>query len=183
MRKLTVTEFVSLDGVMAAPKWATPYWCDELAKFKYTELMAGGALLLGRKTYETYARAWPPRAGVDGYADRMNSIPKHVVSTTLTRPAWHNSTVISEDIATAIDRLKAQPGGDILVFGSGKLVVYLMQHDLVDEYHLLIYPVVLGHGQRLFPTGSSMNLQRIASQLFPSGVMGLLYRSASLARP
>ena len=197
MRKLIVSEFLSFDGVMQAPggvdedtdggfahgAWFIPYWHDDIGGYFTETLSQCDTLLLGRKTYETYARAWPPRAGVDGYADRMNSIPKHVVSTTLTRPAWHNSTVISEDIATAIDRLKAQPGGDILVFGSGKLVVYLMQHDLVDEYHLLIYPVVLGHGQRLFPTGSSMNLQRIASQLFPSGVMGLLYRSALLARP
>ncbi len=178
MRKLTVTEFVSLDGVMAAPKWSIPYWCDELAKFKYTELMAGGALLLGRKTYETYARAWPPRAGVDGYADRMNSIPKYVVSTTLTQANWNNSTVIGKDITAAIRELKAQPGGDILVFGSGKLVVYLMQHDLVDEYHLLVYPVVLGHGQRLFPAGSRANLQRVASQSFASGAMALVYQSA-----
>ncbi|MEZ4614782.1 MAG: dihydrofolate reductase family protein [Caldilineaceae bacterium] len=177
MRKLTVTEFVSLDGVMEAPKWTTPYWCDELAKFKYAELMAGGALLLGRKTYENYARAWPARAGVDGYADRMNSIPKHVVSSTLTRLDWNNSTVIREDIAAAIGQLKTQPGGDILVFGSGTLVVYLIQQDLVDEYHLLIYPLVLGHGQRLFPTGSSVNLQRVASQSFHSGVMALVYQS------
>lgn len=176
MRKVTVTEFLSLDGVMEAPRWTLPYWTNELARFKHAELFASDAVLLGRKTYENFARAWPPRAGVDDYADRMNSLPKHVVSTTLQCASWQNSTIINGDIAAAIQQLKAQPGGNLLVFGSGVLVTYLTAQRLVDEYRLLIYPVVLGKGQRLFGGGSNLRLKLVESHPFGSGVIALIYQ-------
>ncbi len=178
MRKVTVAEFLSLDGVMEAPKWTIPYWNDELAKFKHAELLASDALLLGRKTYEHYAQAWPPRAGADDYAERMNNMPKHVVSATLASADWKNSTVIRSNIVAAIQQLKAQPSGDILVFGSGQLVAYLMDHDLVDEYRLLVYPIVLGSGQRLFPKDVTVNLKLATHQAFRSGVSALIYQPA-----
>lgn len=178
MRKVTVSEFLSLDGVMEAPKWTIPYWNDEIAKFKYAELLASDTLLLGRKTYDNFARAWPPRVGTDEYADRMNSLPKHVISTTLSRADWRNSAVIRNDIVAAIQQLKAQPGRDILVFGSGKLVAYLMEHNLIDEYRLLIYPIVLGSGRRLFPEGRNVNLRLVVNQPLRSGVTALVYQLA-----
>lgn len=177
MRKVTVAEFLSLDGVMAAPKWTIPYWNREIAQFKQAELFASDALLLGRKTYANFAQAWPARAGADDYADRMNSLPKHVVSTTLQRAAWQNTVLIRADVVAAICQLKAQPGGDILVFGSGQLVTYLTQQHLVDEYRLLIYPLVLGRGQRLFAESSS-TLALVESYRFSCGVVAMVYRPA-----
>lgn len=182
MRKLVVAEFLSLDGVMEAPKWTLPYWSEELAKFKHAELRAGDALLLGRKTYDNFAQAWPPRDGVDAYASRMNRLPKYVVSTTLPRADWNNSTVICAEIVPTIEQLKAQPGGNILVFGSGKLVTSLMDHNLIDEYRLVVYPIVLGSGQRLFPVGRTANLHQVASQSFNAGVMGLIYQPIDAPR-
>ncbi len=176
MGKITVAEFLSLDGVMAAPTWTFPYWHEEIAQFKYAELVAGDGLLLGRKTYASFAQAWPRRAGVDDYADRMNQLPKHVVSTTLQCAPWQNSTIISGDVAAAIQHLKAQPGGNLLVFGSGELVAYLAARRLVDEYRLLIYPVVLGKGQRLFRAERTLKLKLMESQPFRSGVTALIYQ-------
>ncbi len=178
MRKVTVAEFVSLDGVMDTPKWTIPYWNREIAQFKQAELFASDALLLGRKTYANFAQAWPPRTGADDYADRMNSLPKHVVSTTLQSATWQNATIVNGDVVAAIQQLKAQPGADILVFGSGQLVAYLAQHQLIDEYRLLIYPLVLGRGQRLFPENSRANLTLVESHHFSSGVMAMIYRPA-----
>lgn len=176
MGKLTVAEFLSLDGVMAAPTWTFPYWHTAIAHFKYAELVAGAALLLGRKTYEGFAQAWPARAGVDDYANRMNQLPKHVVSSTLRHAPWQNSTIINGDVAAAIQHLKAQPGGNLLVFGSGTLVTYLTAQRLVDEYRLLVYPVVLGKGQRLFGEGNNLRLKLIESHPFASGVTALIYQ-------
>ncbi|MCB0085373.1 MAG: dihydrofolate reductase family protein, partial [Caldilineaceae bacterium] len=110
MSKVTVAEFVSLDGVMGKPQWTIPYWNDEIAKFKYAELLASDGLLLGRKTYEGFAQAWPPRADADDYADRMNSLPKYVVPTTLPQADWQNSTIITGDISATLAGIKARPG-------------------------------------------------------------------------
>ena len=187
MRKVVVTEFVSLDGVMEDPGgaekfkhggWTWPYWHDEIGKFKFDELVASDALLLGRVTYQAFAAAWPSRSDKEGFADRMNSLPKYVVSTTLEKVEWNNSKLIKENIDEEISRLKQQPGQDILVAGSGTLVRMLMQHDLVDEYRLLVYPVVLGSGKRLFESlPERRDLKLISTRTFPSGVVALIYLS------
>lgn len=176
MGKVVVAEFLSLDGVMEEPRWAFPYWNAEIAKFKHAELFASAALLLGRKTYESFAHAWPSRAGVDDYADRMNSLPKYVVSTTLTQVAWHNATLLKSNLADAVGQVKQQLGGQLLVFGSGQLIASLQAHNLVDEYRLLVYPLVLGKGQRLFPEGRATTLKLVKSRSFRSGVVALIYQ-------
>lgn len=179
MNKVVVAEFLSLDGVMEDPRWTFPYWHEEIASFKHAELFASAALLLGRKTYAGFAHAWPSRAGVDDYADRMNSLPKYVVSTTLTQAAWQNSTLIKSDVAAAVRQVKQQLDSNLLVFGSGQLIAYLMAQHLVDEYRLLVYPVVLGRGQRLFLEGGDSKLTLVESKTFSSGVVALVYQPAS----
>jgi dihydrofolate reductase len=176
MRKIIVSEFVSLDGVMEEPAWTAPYWNGEIAKFKFDELFASGALLLGRVTYQGFAAAWPSRTDEQGYADRMNSLPKFVVSTTLQKAEWNDSRLIKENVAEEVSKLKQQPGQDILLFGSGTLAQTLMQHDLVDQYNLLLYPVVLGKGKRLFRDGNIATLKLVETKTFSSGVVALVYR-------
>lgn len=176
MGSLVIAEFLSLDGVMEEPRWAFPYWDTEIAQFKHAELLASAALLLGRKTYESFAHAWPSRAGVDDYADRMNRLPKYVVSTTLTQVTWQNATLLPNNLTEAIHQLKQQIDGYLLVFGSGQLAGYLLAQKLVDEYRLLVYPIVVGKGQRLFPEGSATTLKLVQSKPFRSGVVALTYR-------
>ena len=169
--------FVSLDGVMEDPhKWSFPYWNDEIGKFKNDELFASDALLLGRVTYRSFAEAWPSRTDETGYADRINSMPKFVVSKTLKKAEWNNSKLIKENVAKEVSKLKQQSGRDILVHGSGALVKTLMQHDLVDQYHLLVFPIVLGKGIRLFTDGSNVKLKLVETKMFSSGVVLLLYQ-------
>ena len=184
MRKVVVTEFVSLDGVMEDPGgaegfehggWTMPYWNDEIGKMKLDEIVEAGALLLGRVTYEGFAAAWPSRTDEQGFADRMNSLPKFVASTTLKDPDWQNSTVIEGDVAAEVAKLKQQPGQDILVAGSRQLAQTLAEHDLVDEYRLLVYPIVLGSGKRLFGDGTHAPLKLRESQSYDSGVVLLSY--------
>ncbi|MFN8440541.1 MAG: dihydrofolate reductase family protein [Caldilineaceae bacterium] len=178
MGKVTVAEFLSLDGGMEEPLWTFPYWNGEIARFKHSELFASDALLLGRKTYEGFAKAWPARSGVDDFADRMNCLPKYVVSTTLEKAMWQNSTIIKRNVGEEIGRLRAQPGGNLLISGSGTLINYLMEQNLIDEYRLLIYPIVLGKGQRLFPKGTAAKLKLVESQRFSSGVIATVYQPA-----
>jgi len=176
MRKLVVTEFLSLDGVMQAPeKWTFRFWNDDLAKFKRDELFASDAHLLGRVTYEIFAGAWPSRTDEEGFADRMNSLPKYVVSTTLKKAEWKNSHLIRENVAAEISKLKHQPGQDILVAGSATLVQTLIQDDLIDEYHFLVFPIVLGGGKRLFMDESKATLKLMETKTFNSGVLLLSY--------
>jgi dihydrofolate reductase len=176
MRKIVVAEFLSLDGVMEEPAWTFPYWNDEIAKFKYDELFASDAHLLGRVTYQGFAAAWPSRTDEQGFADRMNSLPKFVVSTTLEKVEWNNSHLIKNNVAEQVSRLKQQPGQDILVAGSATLVNTLMEHDLVDEYHLLVYPVILGSDKRLFKDlARPVNLKRLETKSFKTGVVLLSY--------
>lgn len=177
MRKVVATEYVSLDGVMEEPRWTTPYWNDEIAKFKFDELFASDALLLGRMTYQGFAKAWPSMTDEQGFADRMNSLPKYVASRTLDAAEW-NAQLIKGDVADEVARLKQQPGQDLLIYGSGELVHTLMQHDLVDEYRLLVYPVVLGRGKRLFRDGSTATLNLVGTTTFSSGVVALIYHPA-----
>jgi dihydrofolate reductase len=174
VRKIVVTEFLSVDGVMEEPAWTFPYWNDEIAKFKGEESSASDALLLGRVTYQGFAAAWPESK--DEGADYFNSVRKYVVSNTLEEPLeWTNSTLIKANIVEEITDLKQQDGKDITVHGSATLVQALMQHDLVDRYRLLVYPVVLGKGKRLFKEGIPATLKLLGSQSFSSGVVALVY--------
>jgi dihydrofolate reductase len=176
MRKVIVTEFMSLDGVMESPeKWSLSYWDDEIGKLKFDELSAADALLLGRVTYEGFAAAWPSRTDETGYADRMNNLPKYVVSTTLSKPEWNNTQVIKGDLAGEVTRLKQQPGQSMLVFGSAQLAAALLEEDLVDEYRLLVYPVVLGAGKRLFSEANKAGLRLLDVKKYNSGVVLLTY--------
>ena len=184
MRKLIVTEFVSLDGVMEDPGgaekfkyggWTMPYFSPDVGQFKFDELFSADALLLGRITYEGFAAAWPGRTDEQGFADKMNNMQKFVVSTTLDKVEWNNSKLIKANVVAEIAKLKQQPGENILVYGSGQLVNTLLQNGLVDEYTLLVYPVFLGIGKRLFREGSKANVKLIEAKEFSSGVVLLRY--------
>lgn len=183
MRNIVVTAFVSLDGVVEAPAWTAPYWNDDIARFKGDEQKTTDALLLGSVTYEGFAAAWP--RSTDEGADTMNNLPKYVVSTTLDTVDWNNSTLINDNIVEEIRKLKQQQGQDILVYGSATLVQTLMQHDLVDSYRLLVYPVVVGKGKRLFHEGTTATLKLVETQALSSGVVALIYEPArsTEARP
>jgi dihydrofolate reductase len=191
VRRVIVSEFVSLDGVMEAPeRWTLQFASEEQQRYKFDELAAADALLLGRTTYQGFAAAWPGmmdqyegpgRAELGQYADMMNGYPKHVASTTLQEPLeWNNSTLIGANVAEGVSNLKRQEGKDILLFGSGELVNTLMGQDLVDEYRLMIFPVVLGSGKRLFGDGSATtkSLRLADSWTFASGVVVLTYEPA-----
>ncbi|MDS3859846.1 dihydrofolate reductase family protein [Thermosynechococcaceae cyanobacterium BACA0444] len=173
MRKIIVTEFLSLDGVVEDPVWSAPYWNDEIANFKGDEQDTSDVLLMGRVTYQGFAAAWPNSK--DEGADYMNNVAKYVISKTLDRLEWNNSTLIKENIVEEIIKLKHQEGRDILVYGSAMLVNTLMQYDLVDYYRLLIYPVVVGAGKRLFKEGATLRLVLLKSQTFSSGVVASIY--------
>jgi dihydrofolate reductase len=180
MRKIVVTEFMSLDGVMENPAWTFPYWNDEIAAFKDEERDASDALLLGRVTYEGFAAAWPKMSPKkEPLAPYMNSVRKYVTSTTLKEPlAWNNSVLIKGNLVEEVHKLKQQDGRDIAVHGSATLAQTLMQHDLVDSLRLLVYPVVVGKGQRLFKEGAAATWQLMESQSFSSGVVSLVYEPA-----
>ena len=189
MRKLVASEFVSLDGVMEDPRWTFQFGSEEQEEFKFDELFASDALLLGRVTYEGFAAAWPEmmeqyegprRAALQAFTDRMNSLPKYVVSTTLEEPLeWNNSILIKGDVAEEVFRLKQQPGQNILIGGSGELVNTLMGHDLIDDYRLMVFPVVVGTGKHLFGEGSAAKtLQLMEMKTFASGVVVLTYAPA-----
>ena len=175
MRKVIVTEFLSLDGVMEEPSWTVPYWNDDIARFKWEELFASDALLLGRVTYQGFAAAWPSQADEQGFADRMNNNAKYVVSTTLDKGEWNNSTVIKDHVADAISNLKQQDGMDILVGGSATLSQWLLEQGLVDQYNLLVYPVVLGKGKKLFKDSSQQSKLKLIESGNFQGVVMLRY--------
>jgi len=154
MKKVAVSTSVTLDGVMEAPdRWFFQFWNDELAKSAHDELLASDALLLGRVTYEAFAEFWPSATNEPDIAERMNSLPKHVVSTTLKEPLeWNNSRLIEGDVAEEVTKLKEQSGGDVLLLASADLVQTLMGHDLIDEYRLRVAPVVAGRGNASWQT-------------------------------
>jgi dihydrofolate reductase len=187
MGRIVVTEFVSLDGVMEDPggseNFAQGGWSfkisrgDEGDKFKLDETFASKALLLGRVTYQGFAEAWPSRDGE--FADKFNNMPKYVVSSTLGEPEWNNSTVLKGDLVEEVRKLKQDQDGDIVVHGSAKLVQTLIEHDLVDELRLMVYPVVLGSGKRLFgETSDKKPLRLVESKVVGDGVSILIYRPA-----
>jgi dihydrofolate reductase len=190
MRKIRVSEFISLDGVIQAPGgadedtdggfayggWTHQYWHDDIGAHFFQTMSETGALLLGRKTWQGHAGAFDPMPEGDPFGDVINTIPKYVVSTTLTSAAaWRNSTLISSNVIDEVRALKAHDGKDIGIDGSSVLVHTLAQHDLVDEYSLLVYPVVLGGGKKLFADGAHLNLRLIESRPFPSGVVLMRY--------
>jgi dihydrofolate reductase len=185
--RIVVTEFVSLDGVMEDPGGAESFkyggWTfeinrgDEGDQFKLDEALSSEALLLGRVTYEGFAAAWPSREGE--FADKFNDMPKYVVSTTLVDPEWKNSTVIKGDVPAEVAKLKNEVDGDIVVHGSAQLVQTLVDSDLVDELRLMVFPVLLGSGKRLFGDGDKKNLRLAESKTVGDGVAILIYRPAS----
>lgn len=190
MRELVVAEFITLDGVIQAPGgadedteggfahggWTLPYWHDDIGAHFFQAMSQADALLLGRKTWQIHGGAFEPMVG-DPFADAMNNVPKYVVSTTLTSAsAWRNSTLIGDDVVAAVRRLKQQPGKSILVDGSSVLAQTLAQNDLVDEYSLHVYPLVLGGGKRLYPAGTRLDLTLVEATPLPTGVVFLRYR-------
>ena len=189
MRKLIVSEFVTLDGVMQAPGgkdedrdggfehggWTLPYWHDDIGKSFVALMKDVDAFLLGRRTYVTHAAAFEPMPPGDPFGDLMNSPKKYVVSKTLEQPTWRNTTIIRESPMDAVRALKAQPGKTIVTDGSSQLVHALLAHDLVDELHLLVYPLTLGTGKRVLPNGVHATFGLTSATPFPSGVVGLHY--------
>jgi dihydrofolate reductase len=189
MGKLVVTEFMSLDGVIEDPGgaegfrhggWSFRFPAPDAQQFKFDELAASDAQLLGRVTYEGFAAAWPNMPGGGAFAEKMNSMPKVVVSTTLTEATWNNTTIISGDVPREVAKLKSTYDGDILVAGSGTLVATLRDHDLVDEYRLMVQPVVLGEGKRLFAPGdTATDLRLTDSRKVGPDVLLLIYQPAN----
>jgi dihydrofolate reductase len=184
MARIVVTEFVSLDGVMEDPGGSEDFkhggWAfafsrgEEGDKFKVDETMGSEAMLLGRRTYEGFAEAWPGREGE--FADRFNAMPKYVVSSTLRDPDWTNTTVLDGDLVEAVSKLREAAGGDIVVHGSAQLVQGLVENDLVDEVRLMVFPVVLGAGKRLFAdTGDKKPLRLTDSKVVGDGVAIMVY--------
>ncbi len=181
MRKIVAGLFISLDGVIEAPHtWHFPYWSDEMGAVVGGQMAGSDALLLGRVTYEEFAAYWPSASREENpIAGFMNDTPKYVVSTTLETVEWQNSTLVSGDFVTEITRLKEQPGKNINIIGSATLVQSLLQNDLLDELWLLVHPVVVGRGKRLFKDGADLKgLELFESKTLPNGVLSLAYRPA-----
>jgi dihydrofolate reductase len=190
MGRVVVSEFVSLDGVIEDPGGAEDYvhggWTfkfdrgAEGDKFKFDETMEAEALLLGRVTYEGFAAAWPTMTDEVGFAEKMNSMPKYVVSTTLEEAGWNNSTILKGDVAEEVSKLKEQIGGPLLIAGSAQLAQTLTAQGLVDEYRLMVFPVVLGSGKRLFAESSdATTLKLVDSKTVGDGIALLTYEPAA----
>jgi dihydrofolate reductase len=189
MRKLIVSEFISLDGIIQAPGgkdedrdggfeyggWTLPYWHDDIGMAFGALMRDTDAIMLGRRTYETHAAAFEPMPPGDPFGDMMNAPRKYVVSRTLVKPTWRNTEIIRENVIESVRALKNQPGGNILTDGSSQLVHALLEHDLVDELHLLLYPLTLGSGKRLVPAGVHTTFTLRSATPYPTGVVGLHY--------
>ena len=189
MRQLIVAEFITLDGVIQAPGgadedteggfqhggWTWPYWHDDIGASFFELMKDCDALLLGRRTYELHAGAFEPMPAGDPFGDMMNAPKKYVVSKTLERPTWRNTTIIRNHPIDSVRALKAQPGKNILTDGSSQLVHDLIAHDLVDELHLLVYPLTLGSGKRALPAGVHATFKLVRALPYPTGVVGLRY--------
>ncbi|MEO8540185.1 MAG: dihydrofolate reductase family protein [bacterium] len=192
MRKLIVSEFVSMDGVMQAPGgidedrdggfehggWTIPYWDDGIGASFGAMMQECDAFVLGRKTYVTHAEAFEPMPVGDPFGDMMNAPRKYVVSKTLETPIWRDTTIIRDNIVESIQAIKEQPGGTILTDGSSQLVHLMIANDLVDELHLLVYPLILGSGKRALPAGSHVKFALTSAIPYPSGVVELNYARA-----
>jgi dihydrofolate reductase len=191
MRKLIIAEFITFDGVIQAPGgvdedtdggfthggWTVPYWHDDIGAHFFDTMSQADTLLLGRKTWQIHGTAFEPMVN-DPFGDAMNQINKYVVSTTLrSTSAWRNTTLIRENIVETIRQIKRQPGKDILVDGSSVLTQTLAQNDLVDEYSLHVYPIVLGGGKRLLPDGKRLNMTLLEAVPLPTGVVYMRYKT------
>lgn len=186
MGRLVVSEFVSVDGVMEDPggaegtvggAWARGL-TEQAGQFKFEEVISAEALLLGRVTYEGFAAAWPSMKDEGGFADKMNGMPKYVVSKTLDKAEWNNSTILRGDVFQEISKLKRKNGGDVLVNGSAQLVAGLMEHNLVDEFRLMVFPVVLGKGKRMFQEGLDRTALKMTEVKSMGGVVTLILHPA-----
>ncbi|HEV8192556.1 MAG TPA: dihydrofolate reductase family protein [Ktedonobacterales bacterium] len=188
MGNIVLTQCVTLDGVMEDPggqntfkdsSWHFPFWSEDARKWKHEELFKADAYLLGRRTYEEFAGAWPHITDETGFADRMNSMPKYVVSTTLSEVGWINSRLIKGNVAQAVAALKQEVGRDILVAGSGQVVGLLEQHDLINEYRLLVHPIVVGRGATFFKDlKAGRTLKLVETKPFAHGIVLLCYQPA-----
>jgi dihydrofolate reductase len=178
MRKVIVSTYVTLDGRVDEPRdWAVPYDDEGAAKYHTDLLMNSDGLLLGRKTYEMFAALFPARSGELPYVDRINSMAKYVVSTTLKDLEWENSHLIEGDVAEGVAKLKEQPGQDLITYGGHDLIHSLLEHDLIDEYRILLQPVLLGKGRSLLKDGMErIDLDLVDTTVIPSGVAILTYR-------
>ncbi len=181
MRKIVAGLFVSLDGVMESPEqWHFPYFNDEMGAAVGAQMAETGTMLLGRRTYEEFAAFWPNQDADDPTAGHMNTMPKVVVSTTLQAVEWQNSTLIRDNVADEIAKLKGQPGKNIGITGSGTLVRSLLRDGLLDELHLLVHPIVVGSGKRLFEDGGAqVPLKLVDSRTFSTGVLSVTYEPAA----
>ena len=174
MGKIVAVSYVTLDGVFDEPAWSGPYFNDELGKWQEKNLMEADVMLLGRKTYEGFKEAWPKMEAETGdFGKKMNGMGKHVATTTLTEPEW-NAQFIQGDVAEAVAKLKAEPG-TMLVNGSAALLNYLTRHNLIDEYRIMVYPVVVGEGRKLWDEGTKVALKPTKSFTTASGVQVLTY--------
>jgi dihydrofolate reductase len=178
MRKVIASTYVTLDGrVDELQEWAAPYDSDAVAKYHSDLLANSDGLLLGRKTYEIFAAMWPPRSGKLPYGDKINSMAKYVASTTLRDLEWENSHLIEGDAAEGVAKLKQQPGQDLVVYGGRALTHSLQEHDLIDEYRIMVHPVLLGKGRSLFNDGAQrVNLDLVDTTVIPPGVVILTYQ-------
>ena len=177
--KVVASTYVTLDGFIDEPgRWSFQFWSDEAAQFKARELAASDVLLLGRLTYEGFAAAWPTMEGTGEFGAKMNAMPKYVASRTLTSATW-NATIISGDVSEAVRKLKAQYTGDLLIGGSGQLIDYLTANDLIDEYRLMVHPIVLGDGtRRLFANVPRRSFTFVETLALPNGVVVNTYLPA-----
>jgi dihydrofolate reductase len=178
--RLVATEYLSLDGVFEEPgQWSFPFFNDEAGQFKWSELQASDALLLGRKTYEGFAAAWPTMTGTGEFGVKMNSMTKYLISSTLDRADWTGSKVIKGDVADEVRKLKHQPGQDLLLAGSARLFNALMQENVIDLYRLMVYPIILGKGKRLFADGVDRTILALTeTKRLSSGIVILEYEPA-----
>jgi dihydrofolate reductase len=196
MRKLIVSEFITLDGVIQAPGgkdedrdggfehggWTWPYWHDDMGKSFLGLMRDVDALLLGRRTYTIHAQVFEPVPPGDPFVDVMNAPAKYVVSRSLENPSWRNTTILRDNVIDSVRALKNQPGGNILTDGSSRLVPALLGHDLVDELHLFLYPLTLGSGKHLFTQGLNLKFRLRSAQAYPTGVAELIYDANASGR-
>jgi dihydrofolate reductase len=178
--RLVATEYLSLDGVFEEPgEWSGPFFNDEAAQFKLSELHASDALLLGGNTYEGFAAAWPSMTDEAGFSEKMNTMPKYVVSSSLDKLEWPGSRLVKGDLAEEIRKLKQEPGQDLLLSGSAQLFNALMQENLIDLYRFMLHPIVLGKGKRLFADGGAERPLTLSEcKTFKSGIVILEYEPA-----
>jgi len=178
--RLVATEYLSLDGVFEEPgHWSGPFFDEQAGQFKWAELRASDALLLGRRTYEGFAAAWPTMTGTGEFGEKMNSMPKYVVSSTLEKVEWGGSRLVNGDLASEVRKLKEKPGQDLLLAGSGQLFNALLQENLIDVYRFMVHPIVLGAGPRLFADGvASISQRPTRTETFPKGIVILEYEAA-----